>query len=111
MFQSQKGIYCIDTSRFQIIENIGFKPNSQNNFSGVDPLAQALYNKYLLSINRNNYELVILDKKSKDIVKSIQLGKAPNGPNDLVVVNSDAIIAYPEFNSLIFVDLEVALQK
>lgn len=106
MFQSRKGIYCLDTKENRIVNNITFEPNSHNKyFEWVDPLAQAIYKEYLLSVNRNNYELVILKKESRNEVRTIPLTEALNGPRDIVIIGDEAIISYPKRNGLIFVDL------
>jgi hypothetical protein len=107
MFQSMKGIYKIDGDTNEIVGNISFAPNSHNrHFTWVDPLAQTFYKDFILSVNRNNYELAILRKDSEAVIDTIFLGEAPNGPRDLVVVKKEAIISYPARNSLIFVDLD-----
>ena len=106
MFQSRRGICCIDEQGDEILANIRFVPNASNkHFPWVDPLSQALYRDKLLSVNRNNCELVILDKCSGRIESSIFLGDAPNGPRAVVVVDDSAIISYPERRGLIFHNL------
>ncbi len=106
MFQSRKGIYKIDAEKNQIIGNIAFQPNEHNKyFSWVDPLAQALYKDLLLSVNRNNYELAVVNLQTGRQVKTIYLGEAPNGPRDIVVTDKEAIISYPEKNGLLFIEL------
>jgi len=110
MFQSRRGIYRINAESNQIVDNIPFEPNAScKHFAWVDPLAQAIYEDYLLSVNRNNHELAVLDRASAALKKSIPLGEAPNGPRDIVVVRQEAVISYPERNGLIFVDLVEAL--
>lgn len=107
MFQSRKGIYRIDAESNKIIGNIAFQTNEHNkHFPWVDPLSQSLYKNFLLSVNRNNRELAVIRKDSGEILNSTFLGDAPNGPNDLVVVNDEAIISYPALNGLIFVALD-----
>jgi hypothetical protein len=106
MFQSMRGICCVDTENYQLVGNIAFEPNGKSPyFKWVDPLVQKLYLDYLLSINRNNYELVAISRQSRATVQTLSLGEAPNGPNDMIVVEDEAIITYPARNALIFVDL------
>ena len=103
MFQSRRGICRIDELGREILANIPFSPNASNeHFPWVDPLSQALYGDKLLSVNRNNNELAILDKRSGRIENTIFLGVAPNGPRAIAVVDDLAIISYPERRGLIF---------
>ncbi len=107
MFQSNKGIYKIDEETLEIVQNIHFKPNKYNKyFTWVDPLSLTLYKDFIVSLNRNNRELVLIDKRTGDIFRSIYLGEAPNGPRDVVVYANEAIVSYPEKHGLIFIDLE-----
>jgi hypothetical protein len=109
MFQSNKGIYKINDETLEITENIEFKPNKFNkHFSWVDPLSLALYKNSIISLNRNNRELVLIDKKSAQISRSLYLGEAPNGPQDVVAYGNEAIVSYPERNGLLFIKLESA---
>ena len=55
--------------------------------------------------NRNNRELVTLDKCSGSFDRSRYLGEAPNGPHSVVVLGDLAIVSYPEREGLIFLDL------
>ena len=106
MFQSLRGICRVDELGRQILEEFRFEPNESNqHFRWVDPLSQALYRDRLLSVNRNNRELVILDKNSGRIERSLYLGEAPNGPHSVMVFGNHAIISYPERGGLIFHDL------
>lgn len=106
MFQSRRGICRIDEQGHEILTDIRFAPNASNrHFPWVDPLSQVLYGDKLLSVNRNNCELVILDKHSGRIESTIFLGDAPNGPRAVVVVDDLAIISYPERRGLIFHNL------
>ncbi|MXZ09835.1 MAG: restriction endonuclease [Gemmatimonadetes bacterium] len=106
MFQSLRGICLVDEMGREILENFRFAPNARNkHFRWVDPLSQALYRDKLLSVNRNNRELVTLDKLTGRTEHSVYLGEAPNGPHSVVVVNDVAIISYPQREGLIFHDL------
>jgi hypothetical protein len=103
MFQSQRGICRIDEHGREILSNFRFSPNANNkHFPWVDPLSQALYRDKLLSVNRNNCELVTLDKRSGRIENATFLGDVPNGPQAVVVVDDVAIVSYPARQGLIF---------
>ena len=107
MFQSMRGICRIDELGRQILGDFRFDPNTWNkHFRWVDPLSQALYRDKLLSVNRNNRELVMLDKRTGRIEHSAYLGEAPNGPHSIVVFEDTAIVSYPDRKGLIFHDLE-----
>ena len=106
MFQSMRGICRIDELGREVLHEIRFQPNTKNpHFRWVDPLSQALYCDKLLSVNRNNRELVTLDRLSGNIEHSLYLGKAPNGPHSVVTLGHVAIVSYPERQGLIFHDL------
>ena len=106
MFQSLRGICRVDELGCEILDNYRFQANSRNkHFRWVDPLSQALYRDKLLSVNRNNRELVTLDKASGRVESSIYLGEAPNGPHSVVIFGDTAIISYPTRGGLIFYDL------
>ena len=109
MFQSRRGICRVDELGRTILAEFRFRPSTRNtHFSWVDPIAQALYRDKLVSVNRNNRELVVLNKRS-GIVESVAfLGEAPNGPKDVVVIGDKAIVAYPERQGLIFHALDDA---
>jgi len=109
MFQSRRGICRVDELGRTILAEFPFRPSTRNtHFSWVDPIAQALYRDKLVSVNRNNRELVVLNKRS-GIVESVAfLGEAPNGPRDVVVIGDKAIVAYPERQGLIFQALDDA---
>ena len=101
-----RGICRIDEEGQAILDNIRFSRNLRNkHFRWVDPLAQALYGDKLLSVNRNNRELVTLDKVTGRMERSAYLGEAPNGPHTVVVVGDFAIISYPGRGGLIFHNL------
>jgi WD40 repeat protein len=103
MFQSQRGICRVDELGREILSDFRFSPNTNNKyFPWVDPLSQALYRDKLLSVNRNNCELVTLDKRSGRIESATFLGDAPNGPRAVVVVDDVAIVSYPARQGLIF---------
>ena len=106
MFQSLRGICRVDPLEGRILDDFRFEPNARNrHFRWVDPLSQALYCDKLLSVNRNNRELVTLDKYSGSVKRSRYLGEAPNGPHSIVVLEDLAVVSYPERGGLIFQDL------
>lgn len=106
MFQSLRGICRVDELGSEVLHDLRFQPNFRNkHFPWVDPLSQALYRDRLLSVNRNNRELVVLDKRTGRVEHSVYLGEAPNGPHSVVVNGDTAIISYPERQGLIFLDL------
>ena len=106
MFQSLRGICRVDELGGDILDNFRFAPNSRNkHFRWADPLSQALYRDKLLSVNRNNRELVTLNKLTGRIERSVYLGEAANGPHSVVVFGDMAVISYPEQEGLIFHDL------
>ncbi len=103
MFQSRKGIYKVNDRGTEILASRSFEPNKHNtHFNWVDPIAQALFGSKLLSVNRNNLELVIMDKYSVAVEETYYLGSAPNGPNGIVVFGTQAIINYPYRGGLLF---------
>ena len=106
MFQSLRGICRVDELGRAILDSFRLTANARNkHFPWVDPLSQALYRNKLLSVNRNNRELVTLDKFTGRIDHSVYLGEAPNGPHSVAVIGDTAIISYPERGGLIFHDL------
>ena len=107
MFQSLMGIYVIDAETNKIIHSLPFETNKHNKyFKWVDPLSQALYKNTILSVNRNNCELAIVRIDSFELIKTVFLGVAPNGPRDIVVFRDEVIISYPERNGLVFLKLD-----
>ncbi|WP_287820475.1 hypothetical protein [Achromobacter sp.] len=108
MFQSHRGICVLEAESGKPVQDIRFEPNSWSKpFSWVDPLSQALAASSLLSVNRNNRELVVLDRASLHLKKGIFLGDAPNGPRAVLVWGDHAVVSYPGRNGLIFIPLEV----
>lgn len=107
MFQSMRGICVVDSNYYEICTDIRFKKGACNkHFNWVDPLSVKVYENYLLSLNRNNCELAILDKKSLEIIETFYLGEAPNGPRDIEIIGDEVIISYPERNGLIILNIE-----
>lgn len=107
MFQSKRGICVIEPESGELIQEIRFASNDKNSlFAWADPLSQAVSAELLLSVNRNNHELVALDRASLQIKKSLFLGEAPNGPRAVLVCGDHAIVSYPSRNGLLFIPLE-----
>ena len=106
MMQSLRGICRVDELGREIVDEFRFSPNARNkHFRWVDPLSQAIYCDKLLSVNRNNLELVTLDKDTGHVERSVYLGDAPNGPHSVEVFGDLAVISYPGRKGLIFHDL------
>ncbi|HEY4760580.1 MAG TPA: restriction endonuclease [Thermoguttaceae bacterium] len=109
MFQSRRGIYKINEQGSEILATRSFEPNQHNiHFQWVDPISQAFFGSKLLSINRNNLELVIMDRYSLLVEETHYLGSAPNGPRSVVVYGNQAIINYPHRGGLLFHELASA---
>ena len=105
MFQSLRGICRVDEYGRRILGNFRFAPNSRNrHFPWVDPLSQALYRDKLLTVNRNNCELVMVDRLTGRTERSTYLGEAPNGPHSVAVFGDLVIVSYPERGGLTFHD-------
>lgn len=108
MFQSNRGICVLNAESGKWIQDIRFEPNVWcKPFRWVDPLSLALNEDLLLSVNRNNRELVALDRSSLQVKKNLFLGDAPNGPRAVLVCGESAVVSYPNRNGLIFVSLDV----
>lgn len=107
MFQSKRGICVLDAKSGRPLQDIRFDPNQwAKPFQWCDPLSQTVVSDLLLSVNRNNRELVILDRTSLQLRKTVFLGDAPNGPRAVVVWGHHAIVSYPARNGLIFISLD-----
>lgn len=106
MFQSMRGICVVDSTSFDIENEIRFNKSVHNkHFKWVDPLAVKIYDRYLLSLNRNNCELALVDKNTLEVVETLYLGDAPNGPRDIQIISDEIIISYPERNGLIILNI------
>lgn len=109
MFQSIRGICVIDAISFEIKTEVRFQNSIHNKyFEWVDPLSVKIYGNYIISLNRNNRELVFIDKNTLKILETIYLGEAPNGPRDIEIFNDEIIVSYPERNGLIIITVEDA---
>lgn len=110
MFQSRRGICVLDAESGDLVQEVRFAPNNWNaHFQWTDALSQSICGPLLLSVNRNNCELVVLDRASLQIKKSIFLGQAPNGPRAVLAWKQHAVVSYPGRNGLIFVPLDALL--
>mgnify|MGYP000073637736 CR=1 FL=1 len=106
MFQSKRGVCVIDAISNEIVNNIRFEKNEYNkNFEWVDPLSVKVFGEYIISLNRNNYELLVVNKHNYKTVKSYYLGEAPNGPRDIELFGSEVFISYPEKNGFVVINL------
>jgi hypothetical protein len=106
MFQSRQGICRIDTEHNEVLNWLTPAVKDEDSqFEWSDPLSQALYKDFLLSVNRNNYELAVFDRKCGKEIHSYDLGRAPNGPKDIAVIGDTAIVCYPHRHGLFFIDL------
>ena len=106
MFQSRRGICRVDESGTALREDIRFEANRRNkHFAWVDPLSQAIHGDELLTVNRNNAELVRIDRRSGRFLDAMFLGEAPNGPGAVVVAGNEAVVSYPERRGLVFQSL------
>ncbi|EFN4121936.1 restriction endonuclease, partial [Escherichia coli] len=95
MFQSKRGICVIEPESGELIQEIRFASNDENSvFAWADPLSQAVSGDLLLSVNRNNHELVALDRASLQFKKSILLGEVPNGPRAVLTWGDYAVVSY-----------------
>ena len=107
MFQSERGICVTEPASGALIQDIRFASNDRNGaFAWADPLSQAVSGDLLLSVNRNNRELVALDRASLQMKKSLFVGEAPNGPRAVLVWGDHAVVSYPGRNGLLFIPLE-----
>lgn len=110
MFQSEAGIFIVDPETLQVSGNISFEPNEHNlHFNWVDPLSQVIAAGHLISLNRNNCEISVVDLKNLSVNKSIYLGSAKNGPESLLAYNGEIVVSYPELESLFFIKLSTLI--
>jgi hypothetical protein len=107
MFQSMRGICVIDSNTLELGKDIRFQRSAINkHFEWVDPLSVKIYGDYILSLNRNNRELVVLNKFSLEKIRTYYLGDSANGPRDIEIVNNEVIVSYPERNGLIILNID-----
>ena len=103
MFQSRRGICRVDEFGTRVLQDITFAPNEHNrHFPWVDAIAQAVHGDELVSVNRNNAELVRVDRRTGTLREAVYLGEAPNGPRSVVVTDGEAVVSYPALGGLVF---------
>lgn len=109
MFQSRRGICVLDANSGEWRRDVRFDrtPSNTTPFPWVDPLRQATAGSLLLSVNRNNRELVSLDRGSLDPKSSVYLGEGRNGPGDLIVWKDYAVVSNAGRQGLQFVPLSI----
>jgi hypothetical protein len=110
MLGSPKNIYLFNTEKNQIIDFIQTSPNSKNKKDHVDSLSLAFYKDYLLSINRSNYELAVIDLNTLQHLLSVPLGGTGNGPRHICIHNEQAYISHWEYAGIIAVDLHKLIE-
>lgn len=65
MFQSLAGVQVLDTATLRRVDHIPFQAGPKNkHFQWVDPLGLVMYRGWLLSVNRNNNEVMVVDRAS-----------------------------------------------
>ena len=109
MFQSRRGICVLDADSGAWRRDVRFErtPNNTTPYHWVDPIRQAIAGSLLLSVNRNNRQLVSLDRGSLEPKASVYLGEGRNGPGDLVVWEDWAVVSNPAKRGLHFVPLSL----
>ncbi len=110
MLGSPKNIYIFDTEKQQIVDFIKASPNSKNKKDYVDSLSLAFYQDYLLSINRSNYELAVIDRNTLQHLVTVPLGGTGNGPQHIYVLDDQAYISHSEYAGIIHIDLHSLLK-
>jgi len=106
MFQSSRGIIRIDERSHQIVDSIEFeKKFKKDRREWVDPLSQIHLGSLLFTLNRNNYELAILDKRTREVSVSLPLGGRGNGPMDFVIIDDVAVVSHNDLGGLLFIEL------
>ena len=86
MFQSLAGIQVVDTTTLKWVENIPFKASPLNTyFKWADPLGVAVYRRWLLSANRHNNELMVVDRASARAVARLSFAGAGQSLNTITV--------------------------
>ena len=107
MFQSQAGIQIVDVKKLEITGNIAFTPNKRNEyFKWVDPLSLAFYRDYLISFNRNNAELAIIDRKLNYVLATLNLGMELTSGASIVIDGESAYVAHPERKAILVIDMK-----
>ncbi|MBN8564722.1 MAG: HNH endonuclease [Leptolyngbya sp. UWPOB_LEPTO1] len=110
MLGSPKNIYIFDTVTNKILSFIKTRPNTKNKNDHVDSLSLALYQDYLISVNRSNYELEIIERHTLQHLLSVPLGGVGNGPRHICICNNQAYISHSEYAGVIHADLNKLLE-
>lgn len=110
MLGSPKNIYIFDTLTNQILNFIKTTPNTKNKKDYVDSLSLALHQDYLISVNRSNYELEIIERETLQHLLSVPLGGTGNGPQHICVLNNQAYISHSEYAGVIHIDLNKLME-
>ena len=105
MLGSSKNIYILDTEANKISGFVQTQPNNKNKKDHVDSLSVEIYQDYLLSVNRSNYELEIFERSSLQSLLSVPLGGTGNGPRHICVQEDRAYISHSEYAGVISADL------
>jgi DNA-binding beta-propeller fold protein YncE len=85
MFQSLAGIYVIDAVSLKVVRNIAFPANARNSFPWVNPVGLAVYRGWLLSANRSNHEVMVLDGSSFRVLARLTFAEAKHCVTRIVV--------------------------
>lgn len=90
MFQSLPGIRVVDTETRKILHDIPFAPNARNkHFPWVDPMSLEFAGDWLLSVNRHNREVAVMDQATNKPVARLSFVNGKHEPT--------CILAYDEF--------------
>ena len=112
MFQSLAGIRVVDTQALRIVRDIVFKKNARNrHFEWVDAFSLALYDDWLLSVNRNNRELAVIDRSNDKLIATLDLGPSDFGPRGLLVADHLAYICHHGRECVYILDVRVLKQR
>ena len=109
MLGLSKNILVIDVSTNKIVKFVKTQPNNRSKRAGVDTLSLALYDKYLLAINRANFEMAVYDRNDLTHKLSVPLGGVNNGPRHITVFENHAFVSHSEYNGVIDIDLVAVL--
>jgi DNA-binding beta-propeller fold protein YncE len=90
MFQSRAGLLVIDPEKLKVVRTAGFTANAKNGFPWVDPIGLATYRGWLLSANRNNREVMVLDRTSFRPLARLSFSEEKHAISQ-VVVSEDRI--------------------
>lgn len=109
MLGSPKNIYILDTETNKISDFVQTQPNHKNKKDHVDSLSIEIYRGYLLSVNRSNYELEIIEISTLQNLLSVPLGGTGNGPRHICIHDDRVYISHSEYAGVISADLNKLL--